>query len=357
MKHLPAVAVLLVSALCGYLASIGGVPLAWVLGPLVPTAIGSVLDVDVIAPRRGRQLGQLMVGTTIGLSLTVAAVELIAIWFPVMLLTALVSILATAILCVPFSRASRIDVTTAFFSLTPGGLAEMARTGEKEGAQREPVAMTQTIRVALLVCILPSLLLNFGIDGGMPQVVGRPLLALPELVFVFACAGLAVFLVRFTGASNPWMIGGLVGAGTVAATGLVDGRVPYVLFALGQFMIGISIGSRFNRENLVKLPRVCVMAVFFIVTMTLMLFVYATFVHLATGLDLSSMTLAASPGGLAEMALTAQLLHLNVGLVTAFHVVRSFLVNAFSLQFFRIFRRIGLFDQVGKLLDLATGRR
>lgn len=356
MRHLPAAMVLLVSALCGYLASIGGVPLAWVLGPLVPTAVGSIYGVKVIAPRRGRQLGQLMIGTTIGLSLTVAAFEMIVIWFPVMLLTALVSICATGLLCVPFSRASRIDVTTAFFSLTPGGLAEMARTGEKEGAQREPVAMTQTIRVALLVCILPSLLLHFGIDGGIPQVVGRPLLSPPQLVFVFACCGLSVFLIRFTGANNPWMIGGLIGASVLAASGLVDGRVPYFLYALGQFMIGIAIGARFKRENLVKLPRVCVMAAVFIVVMTLMLFVYALLVHVATDLDLSSMTLAASPGGLAEMALTSQLLHLNVGLVTAFHVVRSFLVNAFSQQFYHIFRRIGLFDRVGKVLDRLSGR-
>ncbi len=356
MRHFPAAVVLLVSALCGFLASKGGVPLAWVLGPMVPTAIGSIRGIQVIAPRRGRQLGQLMIGTSIGLSLTVAAFEMIVIWFPVMLLTALVSILATGLLCVPFSRASRVDIPTAFFSLTPGGLAEMARTGEKEGAQREPVAMTQTIRVALLVCILPSLLLHFGIDGGIPQATGRPLLPLPELVFVFACTGAAVFLMRFTGVNNPWMIGGLIGAGAIAASGLVDGRVPYVLYALGQFMIGIAIGARFNRENLVKLPRVSVMAVLFIVLMTSMLFVYAVLLYLATGLDLSSMALAASPGGLAEMALTAQILHLNVGLVTAFHVVRSFIVNAFSQHIFRLFKRIGLFDGIAAMLDRMAGR-
>ncbi len=56
------------------------------------------------------------------------------------------------------------------------------------------------------------------------------------------------------------------------------------------------------------------------------------------------------------MALTAQILHLNVGLVTAFHVVRSFIVNAFSQHIFRLFKRIGLFDGIAAMLDRMAGR-
>jgi membrane AbrB-like protein len=351
MHSLPAVAVVLVSGVCGYFASVWNAPLAWVLGPMVPTAVASMLGIKVIAPRRGRKVGQLMVGVTIGLSLTTAAVGLILTWFPLMLLTALISMLVTGLLCVPFSRASRVDVPTAFFSLTPGGLAEMAMTGAKEGAQSDVVAMTQTVRVALLVCILPWLLKNYGIDGGIHHEAGRLALPPSALVLVFACAALIALLFRSTGAGNPWMIGGLTGGGTLAAFGLVDGHIPYPLFALGQFLIGIAIGSGFKRDYLVKLPLVCAMAVIFIVAMTLLLFFYAVSMHLVTGMDLSSAALAVSPGGLAEMALTAQLLHLNVGLVTVFHVVRSFLVNAFSQHFYRLFKRIGLFDKVERILD------
>ncbi|MGB3417814.1 MAG: AbrB family transcriptional regulator [Mesorhizobium sp.] len=357
MKHLPALAVLAISGLTALAASWAGIPLAWVLGALVPTAVGSVLGVDVFAPRLGRKVGQLIVGTSIGLSLTMAALEMIVIWFPFMLLTAVVSILATALLCVPFSRFARVNLATGFFSLTPGGLAEMARTGAKEGAQSEAVAFSQTIRVALLVCILPSLLLNFGIDGGLPQLSARSILPPGELAIVFAVAGLCVFLVRFTGANNTWMIGGLLGAGIVAASGLVEGKVPYAFFALGQFLIGLSIGSRFERDNLMRLPRVCLMSTLFIVVMTTMLFGYGVLIHVATGLDLSSLALSTSPGGLAEMTLTAQALHLNTALVTSFHVVRSFIINAYSPQFYRMFRRIGLFDGAERLMDRLFGPR
>ncbi|WP_414474529.1 AbrB family transcriptional regulator [Microvirga sp. M2] len=347
---------LLISVLTGYLASRAGIPLAWVLGPLIPTAAGAVLGVRVFAPKQGRQLGQLVVGTSIGLSLTVASVDLIASWFPVILLTSVASVIVTALMCVPFSRVARIDIATAYFSLTPGGLSEMARTGEKEGAQSEPVALCQTIRVAVLVCLMPWLLLTFGADGGLAQIVDRAQLPYWELGLLLAFTAASACIIRQTGVNNPWMIGGLIGSGILSASGLVEGRVPYVPFALGQFLIGISIGARFRRENLAKLPRVAIASFAFILMNTAVLLGYAYLVHIATGIDLSTMALSSSPGGLAEMALTAQALHLSTALITSFHVIRSFTVNAFSQHFYRLFRRIRLFDGIGNLLDLAQRR-
>jgi uncharacterized membrane protein AbrB (regulator of aidB expression) len=70
---------------------------------------------------------------------------------------------------------------------------------------------------------------------------------------------------------------------------------------------------------------------------------------LSGGLDLASAMLGASPGGLAEMSITAQTLHLSVGLVTAFHVVRALAVNGFSTHFWNLFERIRLFDRVSQI--------
>ena len=54
------------------------------------------------------------------------------------------------------------------------------------------------------------------------------------------------------------------------------------------------------------------------------------------------MALAVSPGGMAEMSITARILHLGVPIVAAFHVVRIFLVIGFSEMVFRkVFRRPG----------------
>lgn len=348
--------VLALSAAAGALAAAGKVPLAWVLGPMVVTAIASISGWPVFASRRGRRFGQLLVGSSIGLNVTATAVGLIAQWFPAMLTTAFAAMLLAAVLSVPFARASRIDATTAFFSLTPGGLSEMANVGQSAGAQPEPVALSQAIRVALLVSIMPPLILAFGVDGGIPaSSLLASELALPDLAVLLAGALAGVGLFTLMRANNAWMVGALVGSGTLAATEVVSGHMPGPLFMLGQFLIGIAIGGSFRRESLMRLPRVCVMVIVFIILLTLLLFGYAVLLWMATGIDLSSTALASSPGGLAEMSLTAQVLHLDVALVTAFHITRSFVVNSFTFGFFRLGQRIGLFRVVSRLVDRIAG--
>src|SRR3546814_6307598 len=56
--------------------------------------------------------------------------------------------------------------------------------------------------------------------------------------------------------NNPWMIGALLSSGALAATGVLEGRMPGWIFAVGQILIGYSIGARFRRDIVRALPRV-----------------------------------------------------------------------------------------------------
>ena len=356
-QWLSGIAIGLVAAAAGYVGSQLGLPLAWVLAPMMVTAAASLSGLRVLDFQNGRKIGQLIVGSAIGLAMTPEAIEMLLVWFPFMVLTAAVSVLVTALLAVPFARLGRLDTATGFFALTPGGLSEMARVGEREGARTEVISLSQALRVALLVTLLPMALLTFGTDGGYPDFAARPILQ-PEVFGAVLAASLAAMLVmRLLRANNPWMIGGLLGAGLIAGLGVVEGRAPQIPFAFGQFLIGITIGVRFKRENMAGVGRVLAVALAFILLMTGLLSGYAALLHLATGLDLSSAVLAASPGGMAEMALTANALHLNVVLVPPFHFVRSFIVNAYSLQFFRLCRAAGLFRATGAALDFLCAKR
>lgn len=340
-----------VAAVVGLLASGIGVPLAWVLGPMLTVAAVSLAGFKLPDFQGGRKLGQLIVGSAIGLTMTGEAFGMLTAWAPAMMLTAVVSICVTVLLTVPFARLSRLDTATSFFSLTPGGLSEMAGVGAKEGAKTEVIALAQAVRVALLVTLLPSLLLAFGQDGGASASGSLKALSLPVYVGLLLASFGAVYLVRFLRANNPWMIGALLAAGCAAGFGWVEGRAPEVPFALGQYLIGITIGARFRKENMVGMARILMLVVLSIAAMTMLLFGYAVLLHLTSGLDLSSMTLAASPGGMAEMALTAKALHLNVVLITGFHILRSFVVNAYIHQFYRASQRFGVFGFMEKMLD------
>jgi membrane AbrB-like protein len=339
---------LAISIVVGALAAWLHVPLAWTLGPLVVTAAMSIFGQPVFAPLLGRRFGQLVIGTSIGLSVTAVVLESIVAFLPVIVVTSLVAVLLSGVVSVFFAHFARLDRKTAFFAMVPGGLSEMANIGSLVGAHAEPIAVSQALRVALLVLIMPQLIVSLGIHGDINDLAVQAYLTWPMLFTALSCGAVGIgvaWLLRF---NNPWMIGALIGAGAATAVGLLHGRMPYWLFATGQMFMGLAIGARFRREMVMRLPRLFAISTMHTLALAAMLLAVAFVVSSLTRLDFASAALGTSPGGTTEMAVTAQTLHLSVGLVTAFHVVRAFVVNGFATRFYALFERIKLFDTIEK---------
>jgi hypothetical protein len=337
-----------VAAAAGYGASRIHLPLAWVLGPLVASAAFGIAGMRLPAPLIMRRAGQLIIGSTVGLSMTSAVVAGLAAWLPLMIATALLSILVSATFSALLARAARIDGKTAFFCVLPGGLAEMGNIGAGIGAQMEPVALIQALRVAIVVLLVPPLMVAHGLHQA-PEAI--PDLA-PAFVALVLCVGLGgallAWMVRF---NNPWMVGALIAVGILTALEIAEGRMPHLLFAAGQILIGYNIGTRFKRSALRKLPRVAAVAIGIILLMVMVMALYALGLSRLFEIDFAVAILAASPGGTAEMAATAQILHLPVALITAFHVVRAVLVNGFATYYWRGLTAIGYLPALERLLN------
>jgi membrane AbrB-like protein len=329
-----------------------GVPLAWVLGPLVATAVLSVAGWPVFASVAGRRFGQVTIGASIGLNISAAVLATIALWLPAMVLTTVFAIVLGAVIAAPLARWGGVDIRTAYYAMMPGGLTEMANIGLAAGARPEPVALAQSLRVTLLVVILPPLIVALDIHGEALDGLAGMALPWPHTLAALSLGLGGVWLARLARFNNPWMLGALIGTGIAAALGLLVGRLPTVLFYAGQFMIGISVGARFRRESLARLPRFAAAATCAILVIASVMAAYAAALSRLSGLDLASAALGASPGGFAEMAITAQTLHLSVGLVTAFHVVRAFLVNAVVEHVRLRLARMGLFALTGRFFGV-----
>lgn len=320
----------LLGLVLGLAADRAGLPLAWVLGPMLAAALAALLGGRPYAPTPMRRAGQLVVGTTVGLNVTATVLAAALAWFPAMVVSAMIAIVFSAGLSVPLARLGRVDDKTAYFALLPGGLSEMANLASASGARSEPVAMAHALRVAMTVTILPPLLLAFGdapaVAAGVPASL-HDYLFLPVLLAVGAAGAL---LIRLTGFNNPWMIGALIAVAGLTASGLVSAVMPGPVFALGQFLVGFTIGSQFTRPAVSRLPRMTVLSALFNLAVGSLMFFVALGLSGISGADLATMILATTIGGAAEMAITAEALQLNVTLVTAFHVVRATIVNGFA---------------------------
>ncbi|MGJ3264373.1 MAG: AbrB family transcriptional regulator [Salinarimonas sp.] len=109
---------------------------------------------------------------------------------------------------------------------------------------------------------------------------------------------------------------------------------------LAQVLIGCALGSRFTRSVVVRLRAFALFATLGTLTLIAFAAVLAWLIAAATGIAVPSLILAAAPGGVAEMSITAKVLSLDVPLVTAFHVVRIVLIVLLSEPLFVLGKRL-----------------
>lgn len=336
-----------------YLADLANLPLAWVLGALVASAAVSLSGVDLAPPQILRKFGQCTIGAGVGLYVTASvAVELLTL-LPVMVGMALLSIALSAALSIALGHLAGLDHRTAFLAMLPGGLAEMANVAASSGAEPAPVAVTQALRVALVVMIVPPLLV---LTTEVQPVRERPEMALLPAAGLIAACMLVAALVRRTGLNNPWMLGAALFSGILTAGGITAGAMPDLLFNGAQFLLGFAIGSRFKREIIARMP-VLVASFCGLLAVTLAIVFFIAWLASRIGpLGFPTMLLSIAPGGTAEMSMTAQALSVGVTTVTGFHVTRAFLVNGFINVYWNVLTRIGFFEAGDRVWSWLTRR-
>jgi uncharacterized protein len=319
------------------------------LGPLFFGATLSILGVRLDPSQNLRRLGQTIIGIAAGLAFNAEVLAELARWFPFMVLAAMASVIVAGVASVVFARFARLDQTTSYFACLPGGLAEMAVVGQTRGARPEPVALMHTLRVTLVVLTVPPLLIAMGTPDFAPLAKGEAL-ALEWIVALVAGGIVTALILRWLHLNNPFMIGAILFTAVLASSGIVTGKLPTVLFAGAQLLIGFSVGCRFQRDVLLSLPRVAIVGS--IVNLG-MVAVMATFGLLLAGLldvPIAVGILSTSPGGLAEMGVTAQLLHLSVPTILGFQITRGVLVNSLATHYFALFTRLGILDFLNRIL-------
>ncbi|MBA3478976.1 MAG: AbrB family transcriptional regulator [Lautropia sp.] len=124
------------------------------------------------------------------------------------------------------------------------------------------------------------------------------------------------------GSPNAWVIGPLLLAAVLTAFGFYWSAIPSWLATAGQIAIGVTLGTRFTPSFYRSAPRIVASSVAVTVVAMLACAAFGWILGRLSGIAPATMILATSPGGIAEMSLTARNLELGVPMVTAFHATR-----------------------------------
>lgn len=349
MRHaLVTAALIALATLAGYAARALGLPLPFMLGPLVgvglvATALPHRLPAGYVFPAHLRTAFIAVIGLMIGARVTPELFENAGrLGASLAALTLFVG-LALGWNYQVFRRIGGYDQQTAFYSATPGGLYESIAMGEAAGADMPRLILQQFLRIIVTVTALPiglSLWLGAPVGSASGIVMGRdsvPWHMLPELL-----AAVAVGLGLGRGLRLPagQLLGPLVVAAALSLTGIAPLEVPQWLVNVAQIVVGTALGMRFTGLGRALILRGTGLALLSVGGMMTMAAVMAAVLVPLVGEDFDVLLISFAPGGVTEMALVALSLHANPALVTLHHVYRILLTVLLLLVTQRFRRKL-----------------
>ena len=330
---LTTIIVLATGAAGGLLASYTLLPLPYMLGSLIGTALlssvtGHRFPAGYKFPQSIRLIFLAVIGVMIGAQVTpgmVAMIPSLAVSFAA--LTLFVG-LAHAGNYAVFRRLGGYDRATAFYSGTPGGLMESIAMGEEAGANLAILTMQQFLRIVLVITILPiglSLWLGAPVGSAGGMTLARPDVDLTQLPVVIAVGALGLGIGKWLHLPAAQLTGPLFVAAAVSLTGVVPLDMPQWLINEAQIVIGASLGMRFGWLKGRALMRGIGLGLISVCLMMVIAVVLVVIVHDITGAPFDMLLISFAPGGVTEMALIALSLQANPALVTAHHIYRIIL--------------------------------
>jgi membrane AbrB-like protein len=314
------------------------IPIPWLLGPMIAVLIGTIaMKGRYDWPSPIRNSGMIIVGYTIGLSMTSSALHEMALQLPSMLLMTLLLLLFCSGIAYVVSKLSGNDYRTSLLGSIPGGLTQVITLAEEtEGINLMVVTVTQVIRLMIIIIVVPLIVLSpmFGhVIEAAKTAAAIPVSAsaswsglLPNLI-IFAAVSIVCALVgariKFPTA---YLLGPAIGTAILQSFGLVGPPLPSILINIAQLMIGTYVGMMLKPNQMPRKMKTIGLAIgsgFLLVVGALGLSILLTKlqpVSKATGL------LSLAPGGMDQMGIIAHEIHADLSIVAGYQLFRTFFI-------------------------------
>ncbi|WP_107677944.1 AbrB family transcriptional regulator [Agrobacterium sp. LAD9] len=315
-----------IGALGGALAAFMGSPLPWMIGPLLVTAVLYLTGLaDIVIPVKTRPVGQIIIASQVGVYFSPAAFAMVLTLAPLLVGMALATAVCAFVVALLLARAARLNLTAAFLASLPTSPVEAAIMAERFQCNPGPVILSQTVRIAAVVVLVPIII--YAIDGWPDAAAVRMSAAFDyqgtALLLAVGIAGALLFFALRV--PNPYFLGPLAASSVLAAFGFGPYFYPAVILSGGQVVLGVWLGSTFRRSLFKTAGRLVITSILSTLLLLAMTCAVAVVIAAALGLEWELMVLSAAPGGVTEMALTAKFLGQDVALITAFHLTRIFI--------------------------------
>ncbi|MDR3591073.1 MAG: AbrB family transcriptional regulator [Negativicutes bacterium] len=333
-------AIFLLSCAGGWFFSLVHMPLPWTLGPLVTVIVVQIgFQRPVYWPAKIRNLAMVFLGYVMGSPFTPQTGQHVLAQFPAM---AVITLLTVA-LCLGggyvTGRYLDMGLATSMLGSMPGGLTQMAMVCEEvEGSDAAAVTLMQTVRVLTTVFIVPFLVLHGLADRVDPvSRVAAPFQAgdMSGLLLFAAVIMFLLGLMRYFRVPNPYLIAPIVGTAGLVLSGVHPPAMPAAVVALAQVCVGIRMGMAVEVSSLANWKKVLAMNFVSVFLVIVAFFGIDYLMARLAGISFVTAFISTAPGGMAEMGLTALMVHADLSTVIAFQLFRLMFVLLIAIPLVR----------------------
>jgi membrane AbrB-like protein len=329
MKILQILATFLIAAAGGLLFHILHIPLPWMLGPLTATIIYNTISGRRARwPVQFRNLGLIVIGYSMGRTVTFETIGKILANLPAMFGVTLLSVIFCLGIGYITHRRAGISLASGILGSMPGGLAQMVLlTEEIKGADVTVVTFLQMMRVLSVVFSVP-VIAAYGIGpmhGALPSplVVTGPYSLAAALPVVLA-APVGAWLDDVLKLPIPCLLGPIFATTAAVLIGGPAPPVPPFLMDLALIFFGTYFGIIITLESLKQLGKVFPYAVGGAAALLAFTYLLGLGLTLITPATLLTGFLSTAPGGLSEVGVVALALHADVAFIMAYQLFRLF---------------------------------
>lgn len=306
-------------------------PLPWMLGALTAVLLWSSLGKRRIRwPVYFANIGQVIIGYTIGRTFTQETCQQILNQLPTMLLVTIVTVLFSLMMGYLAHKKTGITIETGLIGSIPGGLTQVAvLCREVPGTDITVVTLMQTARLLSVVFVVPFLAVHgLGYDGVAPIIepttaeAVAAYLPISQVLMIAGIVILSAILAWKLRMPTPFLLGAVIGTASISLYGLPVPNVPKMYLDGAQLCIGAYTGARIQLENLQNWQKVLPYTMLGILGLLLCSLGIGFLLMHFTHISLVTAFLSTAPGGMAEMGLTAMILNADLSVIIAFQLFR-----------------------------------
>lgn len=319
-------------------------PLPWLLGSMTGCLMASMTGAKLQRPSTIEPYMRAVLGLMAGSYFTPDIVNQVPLYLTSLAFLIPYTVLSGLLGLWYLQRSCGYDVPTAFFAAMPGGLADMCAFGKMYGGDERQLVLVHTTRVFVLVFAMPFIIEWMeGIHLGANAKFGGSIqdFSAKDASILLTCAVVGWWAAAKLKIAGPIMVGPMIASALIHSLGWTDARLPDELIKMSQLILGVGLGSAFAgvavRGILSTIGRTIILMVMLLIISLAVTFLI---VELA-GLSFTSVLLAYTPGGQAEMALIAITIGDNVSYIVVHHILRVLFVVLAAPIFFKMLGYVG----------------